>query len=270
MSILDFGDYIKEGKKMKKLFLAILALSLLVGVSNARIVFDKPDVGEGSAGDIRYVLKTGDEMTGVLTNDAIYYTNVDFGSFDSLKDAVDYLLYTSPEVTTFTNSVSVAEKGATVSANTLDWTVNKTITYEAIDSGVGVLTPATLRTVDDNASYTTNNTWTLTVADTVQNDTDTTTLYFRDKAWHGASSEATVNDAGILALATGAFATSRASTFSITPAAQYIYVAYPASFGTATFKVNGLANTDWTLSVQSHENASGYAVNYNVYRTNNL
>jgi hypothetical protein len=45
-----------------------------------------------------------------------------------------------------------------------------------------------------------------------------------------------------------------------------MYVAYPASFGAATFTVGGFTDNGWTLVTRNFINASGATVSYNIYR----
>lgn len=255
---------------MKKLFISLFIISCLMLPSLAAVT----GAGGGSGGvteevDPLSVHITGGEMTGTLTNDSIYYDNGEYPTLDSLKDAIDYLLYVAPNITSFTNTVNAVEIGSTVSSTTLNWAINKDITSQSINQGIGALAVA-LRTYGDSSSYTTNRTYTLNVGDGVNTDNSSTSVYFRYRKYYGATDEATVDDADILALASNPLSTSRTTTFSISPSIQYITIGYPAAWGTATFKVNGLTNTDWTLSVQSHTNASGHAASYNLYRTNNL
>ena len=56
----------------------------------------------------------------------------------------------------------------------------------------------------------------------------------------------------------------------MSPSGQYVYFAYPSSFGVATFTVNGLLNTDWSLTTRAFVNASGYSEPFHIYRSNNL
>ncbi len=98
----------------------------------------------------------------------------------------------------------------------------------------------------------------------------TYTVNWRHRRWWGTSSNTNLSSSNILNLSNDEFSTSRSKSFSIDGNGQYLYYAYPASFGTATFTVNGLLNTAWTLEVVNHTNASGWPENYNVYRSNTI
>ncbi|MFA5187682.1 MAG: hypothetical protein WC551_14470, partial [Patescibacteria group bacterium] len=207
-------------------------------------------------------------VSGLGTIDAADVTYHD-PTYPNVEAALDYLLYVNPSITSFTNTVNQVEIGTTVASTTLNWTINKSVTSESLNQGIGFITPS-LRTYTHVDSYTTDRTYTLTVNDGTNNTSASTSVYFRYKRYYGTNASATLNDGQIISL-TGELSTSRVQTRNgITPSNEYIYIVYPAAWGTATFTVNGLLNTDWTLTVQSHTNSSGYTANYNVYRTNNL
>jgi hypothetical protein len=98
----------------------------------------------------------------------------------------------------------------------------------------------------------------------------TYTVNWRHKRWWGTDPNASFVSANILGLDNSEFSTSRAKSFTIDGNGEYIYYAYPAAWGTATFTVNGFLNTAWTLTVINHTNSSGHVESYNVYRTNTI
>jgi len=202
------------------------------------------------------------------SEDVVYMTQSGTAT-DGWLSAYDYtrIFYISPSITSFTNSIGTVEIGSSIANVTLNWAVNKVMTSQTLSPG-GSVTPPTA-TLIIAGPWTADQTFGLTVGDGTSTDSASTPAYFLNKMYWGANASATVVDANILALSS-AFATSRSTTKVITAAGQYIYICYPASFGTASFTVNGLPNTAWTLSVQSFTNASGYTVNYNVYRSDNL
>jgi hypothetical protein len=195
----------------------------------------------------------------------IPYTNT---SYTTVAAALDALLYTAISITSFSNDQSVIEIGGQAVDVTLSWGLNKAPTSQSIDQGIGSL-PVADRTYASTGSFTTNRTYTLTATDGTTTDTDTTSVSFLNKRYWGCDSSTGPSDATIRAFSQE-FASSRVQSHVITAAAQYVFIVYPASFGTASFTVNGLPNTAWTLSVQSFTNASGYTSSYNVYRSNNL
>jgi hypothetical protein len=65
-----------------------------------------------------------------------------------------------------------------------------------------------------------------------------------------------------------ALSTSRAGNYDgIFGAGQYLVFSWPTSYGTPTFKVNGLVNTAFTKIINgiSHTNIHGYVSNYDVW-----
>ncbi len=180
-------------------------------------------------------------------------------------------LYSAPSIATFINNRNNVEIGSTASSTILDWTLSGNApTNQSINQGIGSVAVGNY-TKTDSSSYSTNRTYVLTITDGVTTNTASTSVSFLNKEYVGVSATvpASISDGQIIAM-TGSFATSRAISFSASPSAQYIYVAYPASFGAATFTVNGLPNTDWTLTTRNFVNASGATVSYRIYNSNNL
>ena len=182
-------------------------------------------------------------------------------------------LYVSPTVTLSGGSSN--ETGSTVTNVALSWICDKTMTTRLLsapvpigdrDQGAGQNGSYT----HTGANLTTNTTYTITVGDGTNTSTGTTTVAFYYKKYYGNQANSTLTDPQIIALATSALASSRATTFSQTCANEYIYVCYPASWGTASFKINGLTSTAWTLVTRTFVNASGNSSSYNIYRTDNL
>lgn len=67
------------------------------------------------------------------------------------------------------------------------------------------------------------------------------------------------------------FASSRVkSTFSLTLSSQFFYYVIPASFGTPSFVINGLSNTDFSSQAFTLTNPLGFAASFVIWRTNNL
>lgn len=198
--------------------------------------------------------------------DLISYDNPTYTTVDS---ALDALFYVSPDVSSFANNRNNVEIGTTITSTILTWVNNKTMTTTSINQSIGSITPSLL-TYTDNNSYSTNRTYTITVGDGTNTDQASTSVTFLNKRYWGVSANTSLNDAQIIALSSELSSSSTKTITGMTPSAQYLYFAYPASLGTSTFTINGLTNNDFTLSVQNHTNASGNTTSYNVYRTNNL
>lgn len=172
-------------------------------------------------------------------------------------------------ILTFTNSVGAAEIGSTVADDTLSWTLQGTPTSQSIDNGVGSVPVGTL-SVLATGPWTTDQTWTLTVADSTTTDTASTSLLFLPKLYWGANAATSLaTDAEVIALSS-MLAAARQMSQTITCAAEYIYIALPTAYGTPLFNVNGLLNTAWTKVTRAFTNASGYTQSYDIWRSDNL
>ncbi|HTY13655.1 MAG TPA: hypothetical protein VMD02_05660 [Candidatus Omnitrophota bacterium] len=281
--------------KKKTLFVAILLTALLASVSLAANVSVKLDSINGSSGmnvqnssgtnvatidskgNLSIVLGANYKVNNA-TLDATMLPYAD-ATYNTVGLALDHLLYVSPGISNFTNSpngagdsaTTILENGTTVTSTVLKWVLNKAMTNEVLDNGIGSLGAgaAGSHSYTHTNTYTTDRTYNLTAYDSQGSASASTSIYFRWKWYVGVNGSATINDAGINALGYQQLATSRALTVNnIAASSQYIYVCYPASWGTATFTVNGLPNTDWTSTTQTHVNTSGGSVSYLVYHTN--
>jgi len=127
----------------------------------------------------------------------------------------------------------------------------------------------------------TNQTFTLLVTDTNgASDSASTTITFRHKRYYygdnqnliGQSDTDISNNVNLNETSGQAeFATSRVkSTFSVSLASQFFYYVIPASFGTPSFVINGLSNTDFSSQTFTFTNPNGYSESFVVWRTNNL
>lgn len=82
--------------------------------------------------------------------------------------------------------------------------------------------------------------------------------------------EPSPDSAFILGLASSSLQNNASRTFTVSPGAdQYIYFAYPDSFGDVTFWVGGFEGGFTLVDTVSHTNASGHTQNYRVYRSVN-
>jgi hypothetical protein len=198
--------------------------------------------------------------------DEIAYDNA---TYSTVQAALDALLYVAPHIASFTNSVGTVEIGTTVSAVTLAWTLNKTMTSLALDHGIGSVLGLASKSLT-GLTLTTDTTYTLTAGDGQNTTSAQTTIAFRNRRYWGAVDSESLDNAGILALSSE-FATDyqKSVTYDAT-GGKYLYYAFPASFGTPSHvTVGGLSFSDFTVSAMSFTNASGHTETYNVIRLNN-
>ncbi len=200
----------------------------------------------------------------------IAYTNPDSPEVTNLQEALDMLLYVNPEITSLINNIGTVEIGQTITDITLDWVINKDILTQSFDQGIGSLDIA-LRTLSLNSlSITSSITYRLEVADDQNSANKNTSILFKHKRYWGTSALTTLGDSDILALS-NEFHTSRVQSRSFDcTGGKYFYFAYPTAWGSATFKVGGLAFTDVNLVQRTFINASGHSEQYNIYRPNNI
>jgi hypothetical protein len=193
-------------------------------------------------------------------------TTYDNDTYDNVQDALDALLVPALAISSFTNNTSTKEYGETVSSVILTWVVNKTLTSQSIDNSIGNLT-STLRTyTHSEQAITAPRTYTLSAVAGSESTTATTSISFSHKRYWGNYAGTTIDNAGILSLSKE-FASSRLTTKTIAGDGNYLYICYPAVWGEATFKVNGLQNTAWVFSTQNFTNASGNTSLFNIYRS---
>lgn len=201
------------------------------------------------------------------TASAIAYTNPAYPSLDNVQEALDTLLYVPPQITSISNNVGTVEIGQTITAVTLNWALNKTlIVSQTWNNGIGSV-PIDARTYSlTGLSLTADKTYTLTVVDEKNTVSSSTYIQFRNKRYWGVSANESLSNVDILAM-NKEFSTSRSQSrvFDCT-GGKYFFFAWPSTFGTPTFKINGLTNTAFIKTTQSFTNASGYTTNYDVWR----
>lgn len=189
-------------------------------------------------------------------------------TYATVQAALDALLYVPLQVTSFGNTVGTVELGGTVASDHLTWAYNKGVVSQGIDL-LGAIPPALRATDDLGGPWTANRTWVLTGSDGTNSASGSTTLRFMQKRYWGPQADPAISDPEIIGLSSE-FATNFNQARTITANAQYIYFAFPSSFGTPQFNVNGLLNTAWTRTTRSFVNASGYPSSYDIWRSDNL
>lgn len=184
---------------------------------------------------------------------------------ESLKHIVDSLLYVDPVITAFSITPSIVEKGTQVTNPVLNWAINKDVVEQNINNGVGSINKDS-RSITINSTITDNRSYTLTVNDGQKSVSRSASISFRNKIYYGISDlESLMND-DVLNL-NGELATSRTKTATFNPVNQFIYFVFPTSFGTPSFKVNGLTNDAWVTTTFNHINNQRHTESYTIYRS---
>ncbi len=164
------------------------------------------------------------------------------------------------------------ERGQSVASRALTWTASKALASQAISGGgVPALDPSD-RAATATGPFTTDTTWTLSATATSgESASASTSLAFRSRRHWGVSTEETLDDAALLALAGSELATSRIQTRTLNASGgRYLWFAWPAEFGVPAFWVGGLLNTDWTETIRDHVNAYGHTRSYRLYRSGSI
>lgn len=145
-------------------------------------------------------------------------------------------------------------------------------TYPSPNPAGGVEAPYT----DTSGAVSATTTYTATVGDGTATSTGTATYTFLPGIYHGVDTSVISTGAGIVSSFGGSvvLGSSRAVTYvfdaSVGGGSNYLYIAYPASFGApASTLFNGFTFTDYTSTTVSLTNAFGFTQNYIILRTNN-
>lgn len=220
--------------------------------------------------DALYVLAGGTENSNWRILDAALLART-----AAAEAAIAALQHVPMLVTGLTVTPSVAEIGATVTSLAFAWSRNKVPATLTFSPGIGSVTATLTAHTAAGLTVTTDTVYTLTADDGTAFDghagTATAQLQFQHRMWWGVSASTSLaSSTAVRLLVNNAFATDRIRTVTIPGAGQYVYLAYPAGFGDATIRVNGLVSTAWTRTTLSYTNLSGHNTNYHVYRSNEV
>lgn len=196
---------------------------------------------------------------------------------------------------TLTNSVNTVEIGSTIMSVNLGWSISPTntpVSSQSMSASQGTFNSinTTSRTTTafipgpigfPNQPFTSDTTWTLTVNDGTGLPggirTNTTSIAFRHYMSWGIASTTSLDNSQIQNLHTNTpagagreFRTGKGKSVSISGNGQYIYFAYPASFGAASFIVNNAPNTAWISNTVTYTNSSGNASQFLIYRSTDV
>lgn len=187
----------------------------------------------------------------------------------SVEKRLDDLMYKEISVTSFANSVGTAEIGSTVNNVTLTWKLNKTPKSVTLD-GVAQSALAEGSVNQTNLALKANKTWTLKATDDRDaTATKTTSVSFVNGVYYGAAASGAVNSAFILGL-TKTLRSNKLPSFTVNAGAgQYIYYCVPVRYGTCSFSVGGFSGGFSLVATTEFTNASGYAEDYYVYKSDN-
>lgn len=221
-----------------------------------------------------------DEAGNIVVKEEIEQTasNVSYGDNSNVEVALDDinkklgdLMYTPISIISFTNNKNTVEMGSTITDVTLNWNYNKTPKTLSLD---GSTLDVSLKTKTlSGQSIKTNKTFTLKAID--ERDavaTKTTAITFLNGVYYGIGDDLQISgitNQFILGL-TKTLQSSKAKTFTVNAGAgKHIYYIIPSRYGTPVFKVGGFEGGFGKLGTVNFTNASGYAENYDVYKSGN-
>ena len=174
------------------------------------------------------------------------------------------------KINSFTNNVNTAEIGSTVNSVILSWTLSEEAASVSIDGeSQSTGTSGSKSYTNLGLTHDQHKTWILRV--TGKNSSvieKTTTISFLNGVYYGTSTEpAIVNSAFILGLTKELRSSKRTSIDVTADAGEYVYYCVPTRFGTCRFSVDGFTGGFALVDTISFTNASGYAEDYYVYRS---
>ena len=172
------------------------------------------------------------------------------------------------------------EIGSSVSNAVLSWSVSKPTSSIILTLPTGSSVSVNGKTSHtDTNTYTANKTWTLKATEengksdgTYATATVTATLSFLNGVYYGVSSDSGIaaSDSDAILALTKSLRSSKLTSFNVTAGAgQYIYYCLPKRMGTCSFNVGGFDGGFSLVSDGSFTNASGYAEDYYIYRSDN-
>lgn len=177
------------------------------------------------------------------------------------------LMYEAIDITAFSVTPSVAEKGSTVESVSFTWTINRdpeTLTFD------GTNIDSTLRkTTLTGLAVTEKKTWKLQALDErYASDSMSATLSFYNGIYYGmAAAPATVDSEFIKALSGKVISGNAARTVNVTGGeGLYFWYAYPAALGAVKFNIGGF-DYEYEAETVSFTNDYGVTENYYVYKS---
>ena len=225
--------------------------------------------------------KIKSEIQAIIDNtkaaNEVEYVNDIVGSYtveEALNKLISDYYYVKPSINSFTATPNggIFEVGHVVSAPiTFNWSYNKDITTQPLTGCP--LADETIRTATYDTDITTNKTFTLQANDGKNNVSKNISYSFTNKVWYGSAAEGTYDDSFILGLSTGKLQTSKSGTYTVTVAdREYFFIAMPQSYNNSAElvgKIGGFETGFSKVATINHTNASGYATNYNIYKSTN-
>lgn len=203
-----------------------------------------------------------------LIAEKIKYTNENY-PFTNVKQALDALLYRLPEVNLIGGEIY--EKGMIVNTINLEWDVNKKVSTQYINNGIGTIDNTLRSYIIENAGIQDDLTYTITVSDGENRASSSTSILFKQNLYWGVSGLTELTREDILSFSK-TFETNSSGIVSFDCSGhKYFFMVIPSKYeATVNFKINGFVFSDMVETQILFTNASGYESRYTVYRSNNI
>ena len=237
--------------------------------------FDGVDGRNGVDGKDGYTpVKGVDYWTEEDTNGFKQYVE---GQLHPIRQQIADMNYKKISIDSFTHNVGTKERGDTVAAVTLSWTLNKEPASLQLDGEALTAAKTGSRTISGlniTAANAGSVKWTLSAVDergevaTKQSPGFT----FLNCVYYGAAAQpGAIDSAFIKSLATKTSPTStKTRTITVNGGGKYIWYCLPVGLGKCTFTNNGFPAGIELADTIAFTNALGYTENYYVYRSNQL
>ena len=188
---------------------------------------------------------------------------------DEWKQKIEDLAYEPMAISAFTNNVNTVEMGSTVDAVTLNWTLNKDPKSQKVDNTPVEASERTLSLTGQGIKA--DKTFTLSATDERDKTvTKTTAIRFYNGVYWGIGDAAQEIDSAFILTLTKGLQASRGKTFTVKAGeGKHIFYAVPSRYGSCQFNVGGFDGGFNKVSTFEFTNASGYAENYDVYKSTN-
>ena len=212
-----------------------------------------------------------DEMLSDISVDNVYTKPEVDEKITTLESQIADLLYKDISITSFKNSVGIAEKGRVFESVTLTWATNKDpkeITISNNNFGSVNLNATSKSYTYNNISS--NQTWNLAVTgERGERATSSTSISFLNRIYYGYAAEPSIYDSTyVMSLSNNPLSSKKVSSFTVTTGdGQYIYYCLPTSMGTCSFKVGGFTGGITLIDTVEFINEYDHPEMYYIYRS---
>ena len=228
-------------------------------IVNKSIVANSTEYIEINSSYQMTVWKTGDLITATKLN------NIEQALLEHAQK-LDELLYKAITINNFSISKSTAELGEKLIGLILNWSYNKTPTYQKLDN---VLIDNELRKYTVEKEISSNTSFKLEVSDGKTTVNRTASINFYNGRYYGVSSPGSYDSDFILSL-NKTLTNSRFCNFTVNCGPeQYIFFAIPTRFGTPTFTVGGFSGGFNKIKTINFTNKFGYSESYDIWKSTN-